>query len=386
MPAGYIKAVAASPKLERLFMLAEQDIMADIVRRVKSAGRITSTADWQLQRMHMLGNSSKMLAAKMQSLSGASSDEISDLFAKAANYAYTRDKALYEASGLAQVPYSQNAELRQLVHAITAQTNASIYNLTRTTGFMIRGADGRLAFSDLSDIYNGYLDRNVTAMLSGAMDYNSLIRNTVRDLTSSGIRSVDYASGRHVRTDAAVRTAILTGFGQLTSQVTFMNARQLGTDKFEVSWHPAARPDHQYWQGRVYTRRQLESVCGYGRVDGLCGANCRHVFYPYIEGVSERNFSDDDLRILNEEENAYREFRGKQLNDYEASQEQRKLETAMKAYRERVELLELGDAAEEDITLAASKLKALKQQYRELCRFFRFEEQWERVYTGYVAA
>lgn len=99
---------------------------------------------------------------------------------------------------------------------------------------------------------------------------------------------MDYASGHTNRADVAAARAVLTGVNQITAQVSEHNAEKLDTEYFEVSWHPCARPDHQTWQGKVFSRKELGTVCGYGTVTGLCGANCRHTFHPFIPGVSER--------------------------------------------------------------------------------------------------
>lgn len=374
-----MKTYTGDKQIDRLLLNLEHDILDDIVRRLKAGKDITSSADWQLNRLTFLGHGSQDVQSMIQSATGKTDAEMAKLYASAANASYVRDRDLYTATGKAQVPYSQNAELQQLVRAITEQTNGTIRNITGSTGFMVKDATGQLRFTPTSQIYTDYLDRNLTAMASGAFDYNAMIRKTVTELTNSGLRSIDYASGRSNRVDVAVRRALLTGYGQLTSRVTFFNAQQLGTDLFEVSWHPAARPEHQVWQGRVYTRRQLETICGYGTVEGLCGANCRHVFYPYIAGVSKRQWSDEDLKILNFEENALREFRGGEYTDYGATQEQRRLEATMRAYYERVELLEEAGAEEDDIVTIKARLRALKERYRALSKFFGLPEQWERV-------
>lgn len=91
-----------------------------------------------------------------------------------------------------------------------------------------------------------------------------MIRKVVGEMTASGLRTVDYASGYSNRVDVAVRQALLTGMGQLTGQISRMNGQALGTDKYEVDWHPGARPDHAKWQGRVWTYQQLVDVCGLG--------------------------------------------------------------------------------------------------------------------------
>lgn len=77
-------------------------------------------------------------------------------------------------------------------------------------------------------------------------------------MTDSGLRTVDYASGWSNRVDVAVRRALMTGFNQVVAKVNEDNAEQLGTEYFEVSYHRGARPTHQVWQGRVYSKRSLK--------------------------------------------------------------------------------------------------------------------------------
>ena len=132
-------------------------------------------------------------------------------------------------------------------------------------------------------------------IVSGAFDYNTVIRRVVTQLTNSGLRQIDYASGRANRVDVAARRAVMTGITQLTGHISDFNAEKLGTEYFEIAWHAGARPTHAVWQGKVWSKEQLVTVCGLGTVTGLEGANCYHERYPFIPGISERNWSDEWL-------------------------------------------------------------------------------------------
>ena len=161
-----------------------------------------------------------------------------------------------------------------------------------------------------------------------------------------------------------------------------MNAQRLGTNLFEVSWHPGARLSHTVWQGKVYTKEELTSKCGLGTGPGLCGWNCRHNYYPFIPGVSQRNWSDEWLDQMNAKENAPKKFRGKEYTTYEATQKQRQMETAMRARREQVQLLRKGDADPDDILTARCKYQAQLDEYKRFSAAMGLEEQTERIYTG----
>lgn len=77
---------------------------------------------------------------------------------------------------------------------------------------------------------------------------------------------------------------------------------------------------------------------------GLEGINCYHERYPFFPGISERNWSDEWLEEQNRKENTPKEFKGKEYTTYEAKQRQRQMETAMRAQREKVQLLKEGGA------------------------------------------
>lgn len=189
------------------------------------------------------------------------------------------------------------------------------------------------------------------------------------------------ASGHSNRIDVAVRRAVLTGLNQLTGQVQEANAEKLGAEKFEVTWHSTARPTHQPWQGRVYTKEELVSVCGLGEVDGLKGANCRHDYFPFIEGISERVYTDEQLEEMNRKENEKKAYGGKEYTAYEATQRQRYLETAIRAQRQKIKLLQEGNASEDDIISAKCKYQKLSQEYTNFSKAMDLPQERSRIYS-----
>lgn len=366
--------------VEKKYWMLEEEIEKDIVRRIRKAKKITSAADWQIQRYMVLGHSTEDVEAIVRKAVGNDWADTFRLYDEVIEQEYVRSKAIYEQVNAHFVPYEENYELQQLTGALIQQSNDELFNITHSMGFMVDMGRGRKVFAPLSEIYNGYLDNAITMLASGAFDYNTLIRRVVKELTASGLRTVDYATGHSSRADVAARRALLTGMGQLTGQISRMNGQMLGTDKYEVDWHPGARPEHAKWQGRVWTYQQLIDVCGLGTGPGLLGWNCRHTYYPFIEGVSSRNYSDEWLEAMDRKEARKVPFRGKEYNAYEATQMQRKMETAMRAQREAVQLLKEGDADKDEIMLARCKYQAQLDEYREFSRKMNLPEQRERIY------
>lgn len=366
--------------IEKKYLMLEEEIEKDIVRRIQKAGKITSTADWQIQRYMVLGHSTEDVENIIRSAVGGDWADTFKLYDEVIEQEYVCSRAIYEQVNAYFVPYEQNYELQQITNALIQQSNDELFNISKSLGFMVDTGGGRKVFTPLSEIYNGYLDNAITMMASGAFDYNTMIRKVVGEMTASGLRTVDYASGHSNRVDVAVRRALLTGMGQLTGQISRMNGQALGTDKYEIDWHHGARPDHAKWQGRVWTYQQLVDVCGLGTGPGLLGWNCRHSYYPFIEGISVRNYSDQWLEEMDRKEAQKIPYRGKEYNTYEATQKQRKMETAMRAQREKVQLLKQGGADKNDILNARCKYQAMLDEYKEFSKKFHLPEQRERIY------
>ena len=172
----------------------------------------------------------------------------------------------------------------------------------------------------------------------------------------------------------------MTGVNQLCGKINDRNAGQLKTDYFEVTAHANARPAHRNWQGQVYSRKQLAEICGLGSVDGLEGANCRHQHMAFVPGVSVRTYTDEQLADMARKEDIPKEWRGKSYKGYEATQEQRHMETIMRKQRADVKLLQQGKADAEEINAAKARYLNTLHQYQAFSRKMGLPEQMERVY------
>lgn len=366
--------------MEQLYRSLQLNIMSDLTERLKANGEeITSAADWQINRLYELGVSKDEIDSLIQSTLDVSDDEIDRIYDEVVKSGYARNEELYTGKGKEYIPYAENKQLQQLVKAVKNQTKSEYRNITGSLGFAMRNADNTLSFTPLADFYQRSLDNGLMQIASGAVDYNTVLKKAVKAMTDSGLRSVEYSSGWSNRVDVAVRRALMTGFNQVVAKVNEDNAEQLGTEYFEVSYHRGARPTHQVWQGRVYSKKELETVCGLGTVTGLCGANCYHSYSPFIKGVDKPTYSDEELDRMNEEENTPKEYNGKEYTAYEARQRQRQLETAMRADRQKIELLTQGGADDDTITGAKVRYFQRQDEYVKFSKAMNLPQQWERI-------
>ena len=377
MTQGEIEKLTA--KTENIFSELEIRIMSDIVRRIKENNFSTATADWQVSRLQQLGMSEKQIREWIQKALKASDTEMDRIFSDEVYKEYYGHAKAYKLADLQQIPFEKNTFLAQLIEAVKQQLKGEYQNIAGSMGFAIKDpANGRIKSVPLMDYYRSTMDNAVLDIKSGAFDYNTVLNRTIRQMTDSGIRYIEYDSGHRDRVNVAARRAVLTGFRQVQGKINEQAAADLNTDQYEVSYHVGARPTHQPWQGKVWTMQQLQEVCGLGEVTGLKGANCYHDYKLFPPG-SVRTYTDEQLARMNKEENTPKEYNGKQYTTYEALQQQRKMERVMRAQRQKIKLLQAGGADEQDIILAKARYQGQMQTYKDFSEKMKLPEQKARI-------
>lgn len=366
-------------KIAARYIGLEERILQDIARRIKKTGEITSTADWQINRLRILGYSSEDIERDIKKTLDASYSEMFELYDKVIDWEYVRNKDIYEQINAEFILFEKNEQLKQITDAIIRQSLEDLENVTKSLGFYL-DYNGKKVLTPLSQVYSNYLDNACYDIVTGAFDYGSVLRRVVTQLTNSGLRKIEYGSGYASRVEVAARRAVMTGVANLTGKIADYNAKKLGTEYFEVEWHAGARPTHAVWQGQVWTKEQLYSVCGLGTVTGLLGANCYHTYYPFFPGISQRNWSDEWLEEQNRKESKPKEFRDKEYTLYEAKQRQRQMETAMRAQREKVQMLQDGGADRQEVMLQKAKYQGQLNEYAAFSRKMGLKEERERIY------
>lgn len=361
----------------------EDEVIADVARRVKKTGRYTETAELMAKSMAEQGYSAEKIQAETMKLlradkayqmavaenTAAYKQEVQDiinqtvrkaekagnmLVSEAGNMAWNNDLSMWQEQG---IDLKKPNTMSQLFAAFREQTAGGLKNLTRTTGFK----DTVFGTTGVLNAYQHEMDLALLKVATGAFSYDQAVNDCVRRLAQSGLRSIDYASGRTYQLDTAARMCIRTGLSQLSGKITEANLMQTGQDLVITSQHLGSRPEHVPWQNKVfsYSGRNKKypdffSGTGYGTVTGLKGANCAHDFYPFWEGISE---IPDDIR-----EPAPVRINEKEYNYYQITQKQRKMERDIRATKREIEAQK---AIGGDTTALQSKLRKQTADYKQ---------------------
>lgn len=367
--------------LEKTMSDLEMRIMADMVRSIKINGFSTAKVDHQIQRLIQIGESEADIKKWIREALEVTDAEIDHIFSDRVYEQYYGYKRAYEESKKKQIPLTENLELQALLVSVRAQTKAEFKNITNSLGFAIRDSGtGRIYNSPLMQFYRDTLDGAVMDIATGAVSYDVAVSRAINAMTNSGLRTIPYDTGHSNRVEVAARRAVMTGFRQVQGKINEQVAKDLGTDFYEVTYHVGARPEHQVWQGRVYTFSQLQSVCGLGSVTGLHGANCYHDYNPFIPGISVRTYTDEQLAQMMEEENTPKKYLGKEYTAYQALQKQRQMERNMRKTRQDIRLLQEGEANEKIVIAKKAGYQVEMQQYKAFSKVMKLPEQMPRVY------
>ena len=375
---------ALPEELAELYRGLEDTLLMEICSRLKLRDKLNEVTVQDIKALRSHGIDLKEIEKAIRQTTGISEKKLNELI----DDVVERNQKYYiEVIDLARVTQPDVLVDATTIDVIKRQTQDAFRNITASMGFLV---DAGRTMRPPAKAYQWALDAATLKVESGAISYGQAIKEAVRELASSGLRVVDYESGHRDHVDVAVRRAVMTGVSQLCSKYTEQAAEYLETPYFEVSAHAGARDkpgpspwsSHKNWQGKVYSVRDgdiypsIYKVCGLGAVDGLEGANCRHRRFPWVEGVSERTYTDDQLKHIDDGLGCT--YDGKTYTAYEATQMQRRVEREIrKLKREKAAYKAAG--LHEDETAVNIRLRRLNAKYRAFSAEAGLPEQPERM-------
>lgn len=315
----------------------QTDIIKSIAKKLVKADYLTPSAEWQLYKASQLKMSTKEITAMLAEFTGKSKRQISKLYTDACKEAINNDAKIYRTYGKDCSAALRSVALSNTLKAGVKNANGMTKNLCKS---MVESSQATVTH---------LMDKAWLKVQSGAFTYQDAIYDAVVELAKQGIATVTYPSGKTDWADVAVRRAVMTGISQTTGQMQLDLAAEMDCDLVEITAHMGARPSHALWQGKVYSISgkskkypKLSTATGYGTGDGLKGWNCRHDFYPFFEGISERANLPVDVTENNRQ--------------YELSQKQRAMERSIRATKRRLAAYD-GALAETDDEVLKRKLQ-----------------------------
>lgn len=358
-----------------LYQQLEDDIVADMVRRMLKMGFVSESTAYQAEVLQSAGILYEDILQMIADRTDASVAQVRALFEDAGVKTVDIDNDTHEAAGEVPVDIRQDAGMKQVLEAGYRKTLGTMRNLVSTTANTTQTA------------FLQACDRAYMQVSSGAFSYQDAIRMAVRNLADGGTY-VTYPTGHQDRIDVAVRRCVLTGVGQTAAAVAKKRAEDSGCRYMELTAHGGARPEHARWQGQLVqiqgkrTRKIIDGLkvftleeIGYGDGRGFKGWNCRHNWHPYYPGLSTPNYTPEEIARLDEKSISYN---GEKYTEYEISQMQRKGERKVRALKRRAAALDeaakntddpaLKQGLNDDFAAVSVRLKDAEKTLKDFCR------------------
>ena len=344
-------------------------VLKTLGEAIKQFDGLTPSEAHKLAQEFRYSTEIDQLLNELSRLSGKSLQEIDELLDKVAKENVGFAEAYYEVKGKEFIPYEDNIQLKRYVETIKKETNETFKNLskTRNIGFTFKDGADNTIFKPMKKTYRDLIDEAVYNVTSGVTDYQSAMRNTIKQLADSGIKvheaSNTYKSGYNRRIDSSVRQNVLEGIRKVNIGIQERVGEERNSDGVEISAHSPCAEDHLFLNGRQFSKKEFEKINS--NLERPVGEyNCRHFVFSIILGVSRPSFTNKQLRQFEEDSNRIVEYEGKKYTAYECTQIQRRLETSIRQQKDR-QIIARSSGDKTEIANAQQKISQLTSKYND---------------------
>lgn len=375
--------------------------LMEIGSSVKEIRSLTPTKAQQLVQILKYGGNYEDIIKELSKYTNLNIKDIDEIFSSYAKKDQMFYEKFYRYRNIPFVEYEQNEVLKRQTEALANIVKNEMYNFTRANvlGYTIRDINGRVQFTGLRDTYNRVLDEALVNVGTGKETFDSAMSRIMKDIGGSGLKTIEYASGRSIRLDSMVRTHLKQNLRLLHNELQETYGKEFNANMVEVSHHSNSAPDHiDTVDGKQFARIdvireqikngiekeiKLEDIQGnrvkvkgkwYDDFDTINNnlarpvstLNCYHYIFSGILGVTEPEYTKKELQEDKEKNLDGCEIDGKHYSLYEASQLQRQLERRI---REQKDIQILGKSSNnlELISDSQSKITILTRKYKEVC-------------------
>ena len=328
------------------------------------------------------------LMAELSRLSGKSIKDIEEAFDLVAEENVAFAEVYAKAKNMEFVDYKNNEQLQRLVKGIAGETNATFKNISRTKaiGFVLKDKNGNKIFKDLKKTYIDLIDEAVYKVSTGTTDYQSSMRGVMRQLADSGVKiheeKVGYPSGYNRRIDSSVRQNVLTGVRKVNITTQKIVGRQFGANAIELSLTFPCADDHAPYEGKIYTHKEFENIQS-SLERPFFQWNCRHFGFQVVKGISQPQYTQKYLDQKHAQEHEEFYFEGKKINQVEANDLMRKIETSIRRNKD-AQIIGRSAGNKEIVANSQQNITALTHKYNELSKVSNLPTYKNRlVVSGY---
>lgn len=369
-------------------------VLQKIGESINEIGTLSPSKAQQLGQILKYGGNYDKIVKKLSQITNLNAKEIYQIFEEVAKNDYAFAKQFYDYKGVKYIPYEENIALQNQVKALARITANQYVNFSNTLAFTKR-VNGRVIYTDLARTYQDTLDKAILSVAQGKSTFNEQMYSTIKELASSGLKTVDYASGRSVRLDSSVRQHMKGALRNLHNETQAVFGEEFGSDGVEISVHLNPAPDHAEVQGRQFSKEEFakfqndqDAVDYTGKVfeseheghdrRSISEYNCYHYTFDIVLGVSKPEYSAEELKkIIDDNEKGF-EYEGNHYSLYEGEQLLRKIELELRKSKD-MQIMGRASGNKELVAESQSKITQLTRKYKQLSDVSGLPTKMERM-------
>lgn len=361
---------------------------------IKQIGALSPSKAQQLAQILKYGGNVDKIVDKLAKITELNVKDIYEIFEEVAKSDYQFAKQFYDYKDVKYIPYEQNIALQNQVKALAKITADEYINFSRTLAFA-KNVDGKMVYTELSKAYQETIDRAVLSVAQGKETFDSEMYRTIKELGASGIKTIDYASGRSVRLDSSVRQHLKGALRNLHNETQAVFGKEFGSDGVEISVHINPAPDHAEVQGRQFSKEEFakfqndQQAVDYNGVvfppehegrdrRSISEHNCYHYTFDIVLGVSKPNYNEEQLKKILDDNNKGFELDGEHYTNYEGTQLLRKIELELRKSKD-MQIMGRASGNKQIVEEAQTRITQLTNKYRDVLKASGLKSKLERA-------
>ena len=385
-------------------------VLEELGNVIKQFKDLTPSQAYSLAQQLKYNTTIKDLLDELSKISGLSVEDLKKVLERVAQENLGFAETYYKARELEIPIYEQNRALQRLVSSVYKVSGEEFKNIAKTTGFRLLDKNGNPLLLDINQTYNEVIDRCIVAVSQGKETYQQSMRSTLKQLSASGVRKIEYESGYSRRLDTSIRQNILDSMRQVANESQQLFGEEFDYNAVEVSHHSNSAPDHsnndiengkfdidghqfvkldilkeQIKNGmeKEITLKDIDEVNHRVKCKGkwyydfdyinnnlnrpVSTMSCYHYIFSAVLGVSRPQFTDKQLEEDKKKNNDGFEFEGKHYTFYEAEQLLNRI--ALEIRKNKDTQIMAKSSGDDDLILSSqTKITQLTTKYRQVVK------------------
>ena len=377
---------------------ANEFFLTKIGESVKKIRELTPTQAQQLIQMLKYGGNYEEIVNEILRLTNLNIQDIDAIFNEMAKKNYEFAEQFYKYRGVEYVPYIENKALLRQVSALASITKQEMFNYARATnlGYSIRDLQGNIKFVGLKETYDRILDTAVLNVGTGVDTFDNAMSKIMKEVGGSGLKTVDYASGRSIRLDSAARMHLKGALRTLHNEVQKQVGEEFDFDGYEISVHSNPAVDHEKIQGRQFSIEEYEKLnngleakdykgntytLDHDHKNGfrpISTMNCYHYVFSIVLGVNKPEYSEEQLQKIIDDNDKGAIIDGKHYTNYEITQLQRSFERKIRKQKD-IQILAKASGNKELVKESQDRITQLTNKYKEISKISGLPTRMDRL-------